>query len=84
MIREIFEEGHDPGSEIVRTYFQTMTEDEICASLLLLACQRSGNEQVIQSYYIYCFLMKDFLAVCHLCVTNFHVAIFFFFRRYQV
>lgn len=46
VLREIFEEGYDPGSETVKSFFQTLSEDEICATLLLLACQKCGNEQV--------------------------------------
>lgn len=46
MLRELLEEGHDPGSDVVKYFFQTITEDEICATLLLLACLKSGNEQV--------------------------------------
>ncbi|XP_065211453.1 nuclear pore complex protein Nup155 isoform X2 [Planococcus citri] len=46
VVREILEEGHDPGSEAVRCFFQTLSEDEICATLLLLACQKTGNEQI--------------------------------------
>ena len=49
VIREILEEGHDPGSDTVRAFFQTMTEDEICATLLLLACQKTGTEQASRS-----------------------------------